>query len=124
MLYRVFFRNVETHVEASTFTQAVGLWRVWAAIEYGDDFDGVNDDPEEVQVVGTSPVISFETLGLELNGREPVVTPEGDSPVCSEALIGFLERGCESLGASDYKKAAAEIRHLRAEVVRLGEAKP
>lgn len=60
----------------------------------------------------TRRVAAFEKAQKKAADVEP--------PVCSEALLAHIERGVE-LGTSDYKKAAAEIRYLRAELARLRE---
>lgn len=78
--------------------------------------------------------INLETLRAELHAEIEKLHDEIDRrcdaatqkkadvepPVCSEALLAHIERGVE-LGTSDYKKAAAEIRYLRAELARLRE---
>jgi hypothetical protein len=60
----------------------------------------------------TRRVAAFEKAQKKAADVEP--------PVCSEALLAHMERGVE-LGTSDYKKAASEIRYLRAELARLRE---
>jgi hypothetical protein len=78
--------------------------------------------------------INLETLRAELHAEIEKLHDEIDRrcdaatqkkadvepPVCSEALLAHIERGVE-LGTSDYKKAASEIRYLRAELARLRE---
>lgn len=72
------------------------------------------DTPETLQS-------ALDDLTRRVAAFEKAQKAEEEPPVCSEVLLGFLERGYESLGGSDYKKAAAEISYLRAELARLRE---
>lgn len=74
----------------------------------------MTDTPESLQS-------ALDDLTRRVAAFEKAQKAEEEPPVCSEVLLALLERGTDDLGGSDYKKAAAEIRYLRAELARLRE---